>query len=128
MKSFVRSWKSSVQPRKQRKYIYNAPLNIRQKLVSAHLSKELRQKHGLRSMALRTGDEVKISRGQYKGKTAKVERIDLKKLKAYLAGIEMIKKDGSKVLCPISPSNLIIKSLNIDDKKRKKILGRVGKK
>ncbi len=128
MKSFVKSWKSSVQPRKQHKYSYNAPLNIRQKFVGVHLSKELREKHGLRSMALRKGDEVKISRGQYKGKTAKVERVDLKKSKAYLAGIDMIKKDGSKTLYPISPSNLIIRSLNLEDKKRKKILDRVGKK
>ena len=31
----------SKQPRKQRKFLYNAPLHVRRKIMSAHLSKEL---------------------------------------------------------------------------------------
>lgn len=38
------------QPRKQRKFLYNAPLHLRGgKIMSAPLSKELREKYGVRT-------------------------------------------------------------------------------
>ena len=61
-------WKSSKQPRKQRKYAANAPLHLRKKFVSANLSKDLRKKQGKRNIPLRKGDIVKIMRGKFKGK------------------------------------------------------------
>ncbi len=63
-------------------------------------------------------------RGQFKKHTGNVERIDLKKTKVYLSGIEITKKDGSKTTYPINPSNLIITELNLDDKMRQKIIDR----
>jgi len=120
MKSkFSNTWKRSTQPRKQRKYRYNAPLHIRQKLIGVHLSKELRQKHKRRTAGLRKGDKVKVLRGQFKGKTGKVERIDLKKLKVYIMGIESVKKEGTKEYIPIEPSNLLVTEFNLEDKKRR---------
>ncbi len=77
-RSFSVHWIGSKQPRKQRKYRANAPIHLRHKLVSANLSKELRAKHGRRSFPLRTGDSVKIMRGEFKGKTGKIESINLK--------------------------------------------------
>ena len=54
MKSqFSKSWKSSKQPRKQRKYIAKAPLHIKRKLMGVNLSKELRKKHGKRNIVVR---------------------------------------------------------------------------
>ena len=44
MKEFSKSWVSSKKPGKQRKYRINAPLNIKRKFLSVHLSKELREK------------------------------------------------------------------------------------
>ena len=119
MAEFSKSWKRSKQPRKQRKYVYNAPLHMKQKLMGAHLSPELRKKHGTRSAPLRKGDTVKILRGKFKARTGKVDRIDLKKTKAYIHGIDVQKKDGSKSPYPIHPSNLMITALELDDKKRK---------
>jgi large subunit ribosomal protein L24 len=116
---FSQSWKSSTQPRKQRKFRHNAPPHIRQKFVHAHLSKELRKKHNRRSARLRTGDKVKVMRGQYKGKTGKIERIDTGREKVYITGIEVVKKEGSKSLYPLRPSNLLIEELNLEDKKRR---------
>ena len=52
-KAFVTSWKASKQPRKQRKYRYNAPIQTLGKMLSSHLSKELRTKIGKRSMPIR---------------------------------------------------------------------------
>jgi large subunit ribosomal protein L24 len=59
---FSKSWKSSKQPRKQRKYLYNMDLHNVKKLMSAHLSKELMKKYGKRNIPIRKGDKVKIMR------------------------------------------------------------------
>ena len=117
---FSKSWKSSKSQRKQRKFIANAPLHIKSKFLSSHLSKDLRQKHGKRSITLRKGDKVKILRGNFKGKTGKIDKLDLKNIKVYITGIEIIKKDGTKIPKPVHPSSLIVTELNLDDKKRLK--------
>ena len=88
--------------------------------MSAHLSKDLRKKYDKRSINLRKGDNVKIMRGQFKNKQGKVERVNLKKTLVYVNGIEVTKKDGTKALFPIHPSNLMITELNLDDKIRQK--------
>lgn len=121
---FSKSWIKSKQPRKQRKYRYNAPLHIKQKFVSAHFSKELRKKYNKRSATLRKGDNVKVMRGQFKNKTGKVDKISLAKTYVYVSGIETVKRDGTKSRHPIHPSNLMITELNMDDKERNKIFER----
>ena len=115
---FSSSWVRSKQPRKQRKYRYNAPLHLKQKFVGAHLSKELRKKYGKRSANLRKGDNVRIMRGQFKNKSGKIEKVDLKKTQIFVSGMDIVKKDGTKVRFPIHPSNLMITELNMDDKRR----------
>lgn len=117
-KKFSSSWKGSKQPRKQRKYLYNAPLHIRGSFLNAHLSKELAKKHGVKKARLRVGDKVKIMRGKFKGKENKVDVINLKESKVIITGIEISKKDGSKSRPAIHASNLLITELNLDDKKR----------
>ena len=117
---FSRAWIKSKQPRKQRKYRYNAPLNIKQKFFGAHFSKELHKKYGKRSASLRKGDAVKIMRGQFKNKTGKVDEVNIRETYAYVSGIEITKRDGTKSRFPIHPSNLMITELNMDDKKRNK--------
>ena len=56
-------------------------------------------------------------RGNFKGKIGKVERVDTKATKVYILGIEVAKKDGSKSLYPIHPSNLLIQELVLDKKR-----------
>lgn len=121
---FKKSWKSSKKVRNQRKYRTNAPLHLKRKMMSSHLSKELKEKYCKRSAQIKTGDKVKIMSGTFKGKTGAIEKVDTKKEKVYITGIEMIKKDGTKRLMPIAPSNLLITSLNIEDKKRIKSMER----
>jgi|SRR3989338_5218269 len=128
MKNFSMHWKESKNPRKQRKYMRNAPLHIRKKFMSCSLSKELRKKYGMRNIYLRKGDNVMATTGQFKKLTGKVNDVDMKNLRAYVDGAENIRKDGTKRFYPIHPSNLMIIELNIDDKKRKKILERKSKK
>jgi len=121
-KKFSKHWKASKQPRKQRKYRANAPLHIRHKLMSANLDKDLRKKYGRRSFPLRKGDSVKIMRGEFKGKTGKISVVDLKKLRVAVEGIQRTKKDGTKINVWFDPSNLQIKELNLEDKKRMKAI------
>ncbi len=123
-KKFSKSWKSSKQVRKQRKYRHNAPLHTKHKFVRAHLSKELKKKYGKRNLGLRKGDKVRIVRGNFKKHVGSVESIDLKQSKAYITGVEITKKDGTKTRQGIDASNLIITELNLDDKIRQKIVER----
>ncbi|MDP2750400.1 MAG: 50S ribosomal protein L24 [Nanoarchaeota archaeon] len=121
-KEFSNAWKSSTQPRKQRKFRHNAPKHIKQKFMSSHLSKELRKKYSRRSIVLRKSDKVLITTGQHKGKTGKIDRVDTKNEAVYITGIDFTKKEGSKVMFKFHPSNLVILELNLDDKKRLKKL------
>jgi len=123
-KDFSPAWIGSSQPRKQRKYLANAPLNIRHKLLSANLTKELRKKYGKRNFPLRKDDEVVVMRGEFKKKKGKVEKVDSKLTRIFIAGIFRSKKDGTKIPVHFQPSNLQITSLNLDDKKRKESLDR----
>ena len=125
---FSTKWVASKQPRKQKKYLANAPLHIRRKLVSANLSKELKKKHARKSFPVKKGDGVKVMRGEFKKKTGKVESVDLTKLKIAIAGISRIKKDGSKVSVYFHPSNLQITELDLSDKKRLKSINKEDKK
>ncbi|NOX71613.1 MAG: 50S ribosomal protein L24 [Candidatus Micrarchaeota archaeon] len=117
-KNWSGKWASSVQPRKQRKYAYNAPLHIKHKFVSVHLSPVLRERYGKRSVPVRNGDKVKVLRGEKKGFTGSVEKVSLEKIVVYIDGLKTKKVDGTEILKGIKPSNLMIIELNTDDKMR----------
>ena len=111
-------WKSSIKPRKQRAYVYRAPLHLKRKFMSAHLSKDLKGKHKITSIPVRTGDRVTVLRGQFRKKTGKIDSLNVKKSRIFISGIERVKKDGSKSAYPIHPSNVIITELDTSDKRR----------
>jgi large subunit ribosomal protein L24 len=118
MRKFSSHWISSKKPKKQRKYIAQAPNHIKRKLISSHLSKALRDIHKKRSLSLRKKDTVKVMRGSFKKRTGKVIDINTKNNKVYLEGIQKTKKDGSKISVAFDASNLQIIELNTEDKKR----------
>ncbi len=115
---------ASKQPRKQRKAYFNAPLHARQKLVTAPLSRELREKYGVRRLPVRKGDKVKIMRGDFSGHVGEVVRVDLKRVAIYVDGVTIKKADGTPVFRPIHPSNVMIVELKLDDEWRRKIIER----
>jgi len=117
---------ASPKPKVQRKAFYNAPLHLRHKLVSAHLSRELRDKLGIRSLPVVVGDRVMIMKGDHKGKTGKVVEVDLKGLWVKVEGITRKKADGTEVLVKFRPWNLLILDLNLKDKWRRRIIERRG--
>lgn len=118
---------NSKKPSKQRKAFYQAQLHKRHKLLSAHLSKELRNQFKKRSLYLRKGDEVKVMRGKFKGTTGKISKINLKRLKVYIDSVKRKKVSGEEVHIPINPSKILITNPNMDDQRRKEIIDR-GKK
>jgi large subunit ribosomal protein L24 len=108
----------SIQPRKQRKALYTAPLHIRRKIMSANLSKDLRAEIGKRSLPIRVGDKVQVVRGDFKGHEGKVESIDAKRYKVTVEGVTLSKPDGNAVLLPVHPSNLMIIEADLKDERR----------
>ncbi|NOZ81225.1 MAG: 50S ribosomal protein L24 [DPANN group archaeon] len=118
--TFSTKWKASTQRRKQRKYGYNAPHHLRQKCLGASLSKGLREKQGRKTLSVKAGDKVKVMRGQFKGRSGKVDHVNLKQQKVFVEKMELIKKDGNKVMIPIDPSNVQIIELSEDKRRNKK--------
>jgi large subunit ribosomal protein L24 len=116
--SFSPSWVSSKQPRKQRKYLHNAPHHIRHSFLSAHLSKELRKKHEMRSAPVRVGDEATIMRGSFAGKKGKITSVNRVKGTVILENITRQKRDGTKIGVPLKPSKLMLTSIHTEDKMR----------
>ncbi len=116
---FSTAWKGSSQPRKQRKYRVNAPLHIQGTFLSAPLIKDLRVKHGVRTIRVRVGDKVRVLRGQFKGREGKVERVSLKESTLIINKVEQTKRDGNtKVPYPVHASNVAIVELDLTDKRR----------
>lgn len=100
--------KISSKPRKKRKALYTAPLHERQKLVGAHLNKELRARFKKRTLPLRKGDRVRVLRGDFKKKEGKVMAVVLKRGIARIEGCVLRKQSGKEVLAALRPSNLLI--------------------
>ena len=114
----------TIQPRKQHKMLHEAPSHVRSKLFSASLSSTLKDTHKVNSIPVRTGDTVRLMRGDKKGVEGKVTRVDRSKYRLFVEGITREKVDGTAIQVPIHPSKVMITSLNLDDKWRKKAMGR----
>merc|ERR1711991_1008809 len=110
--------------RKCRKAHFSAPSSVRRKLMSAPLSKELRQKYNVRSMPIRKDDEVVVTRGHYKGtQVGKVITVYRKRFVIHIERIQRGKATGATVNVGIHPSKVEIVKLKLD-KDRKAILER----
>lgn len=125
---FSTNWKSSKQPRKQRKYLHNLPLHLKQKQMGSCLDKELRKKYGIRTLEVKKGDEVLILRGKFKKKTGKIIKVNRVKNKVSIEGLNVTKKDGNKVPVLFHPSKIKIIKLNDEDKKRLKRSNKIKEK
>jgi len=83
------------------------------------LSEELRDKYRRRSLRPREGDSVKIVRGEFKGVEGKVTKVLSKEGKLNVEGVSREKMKGGTAPIPINSSNVVLTSLNLEDKKRK---------
>ena len=112
----------TIQPRKQHKMLHEAPSHVRSKLFSAPLSSTLKDTHRVSSIPIRTGDTVRIMRGDKKGVEGKVTKVDRSKYRLFVEGITREKVDGTAIQVPIHPSKVMITNLNLDDKRRRESL------
>jgi large subunit ribosomal protein L24 len=104
--------------------LFQAPKHIRYKHFAAALSAELKKSHGINALPVRSGDTVKIMRGDHKGFEGKISRVDRQKYRVFVEGLTSEKVDGTAVFVPIHPSKVLITNLNLEDKWRKVILNR----
>lgn len=117
----------SIQPRKQRRTWFNAPLHTRRKQIASHLAETLILRYNRRALPVVKGDVVKIMRGAFRGHEDKIASVDLKLRKVTVEGVTLTKADGKKKAKPVDPSNLLITKLNLTDKLRRERLTRAAK-
>ncbi len=116
----------SSKPSKVRKReVYNAPLHVRSKRIVAPLSKELREKLGIKRIRVRKGDKVLIVRGSFKGHEGRVIGVNVKRERIYVEGAVLRKADGTEVPYPIHPSKVVVTELDLSDKRRKELIERL---
>ncbi|KAK6418204.1 60S ribosomal protein L26A [Oleoguttula sp. CCFEE 5521] len=131
--------------RKSRKAHFQAPSSVRRVIMSAPLSKELREKHNVRtplltqststpkltqpqvrSIPLRKDDEVIIKRGSNKGREGKIVACYRLKYVIHIERVTREKSNGQSVPIGIAPSKVEVTKLKID-KDRESILERIAK-
>ncbi|MEM0333559.1 MAG: 50S ribosomal protein L24 [Candidatus Aenigmatarchaeota archaeon] len=122
--NWSKSWKSSKQPKKQRKYLINAPIHIRRKIMCSILSKKIREMAKIKSVPIRVGDYVKILRGKFKNLEGFVVKVDTKRYRLFIDKAKYINKAGKEIYYPIHYSKVEILKLNLSDRKRIEILNR----
>ena len=122
---------TTIKARKQRKRLWNAPAHRRGKIMSSMVDSALREKNPdlPRSVPIRKGDEVRVVRGDFRGKTGKVALVDRRDLLVEVEDITQEKMDKKPGRRPIHPSNLVILRFDDTDARRRKRLarGREGK-
>lgn len=107
----------SSKARVQRKNQANAPSHVKGKMMSAHLSSDLREKYGVRSARVCKGDTVIVVRGNsdIKNVEGKVVAVYTKTSRVAIEGITINQADGTATERPIHASNLVITKLNTED-------------
>jgi len=112
----------SSQPRKMRALLHSGSICVRNKSLSATLSKDLKEKHSYDHVTLRKGDTVKIMRGDFKGIEGKVSKTFSKTGQINVEGVTREKLKGGTVQVKINASKVMVTSINMDDKLRRKAL------
>ena len=98
--------------------LFQATLQTRSKQMGSALSKDLQKKYGKKSARVVEGDSVTILRGEFKGVDGKISNISTQKSSVAIDGIKKEKTKGDKFDVYIHTSNLVITSLNSEDKWR----------
>lgn len=93
--------------------------------MAAPLSRDLRSKHGVRSIPVRKDDEVTVVRGTFKGREGRVTTVYRKKWVIHVDRVVREKVNGQTVPVGLDPSKCVITKLKLD-KDRKTLLERRG--
>ncbi len=98
--------------------IYRATYQTKSKQLGSALSKNLHKKYGKRSVRVIEGDSVTIVRGEFKGVDGKISKVSTQKSSVSIEGIKKEKTKGDKFDIYIHTSNLVVTSLNTENKWR----------
>ena len=98
---------SSKKPSKQRKALFNYKGHQRSKLNSTRLADFLQEEYGIKSLPLRVGDHVRITRGEFTDFEGEVLEIT-KNQRAKIKEATFERTDGTQFYPAIHISNLII--------------------
>ena len=120
----------SKKPRKQRRSHFKADYHLRNRKMTALLSHALREKYGIKRLPIHKDDKVIVFKNASKDEEikGKVIRVLPSKYAVHIDGHSKEKADGTIVSFPVHPSNIVITSLNLRDKKRREIIQRRSKK
>lgn len=113
--NWSREWNSSTNPTKQRKYRENAPMHVKDKLVSANLNETLREELGTRNLPVKIGDRAEVMRGDERGAEGIISNIDREEEKLYINNLDRQKTDGTVKEIALRPSNVQLQALNLED-------------
>ncbi|MHA2392440.1 MAG: 50S ribosomal protein L24 [Promethearchaeota archaeon] len=97
----------SKQPRKQRKALYNYQNHKRSKLFSTRVADFLRDEYGIKRLPVRVGDNVRITKGEFKDFEGEVIEVT-KDLRCKIKEAQFEKADGTQFHPGIHVSNLVI--------------------
>ena len=106
---------------------YRAMNQVTSKQICAPISKDLRKKYSRRSARIMLDDTIKVICGEYIGITGKVSKISTENNSIAIEGNKKEKLKGDKIDIYIHTTNVIITTLNTDDKWRLKILEKKSK-
>ncbi|AAK39831.1 60S ribosomal protein L26 (nucleomorph) [Guillardia theta] len=94
--------------RKNRKRCF---LNLKRKnsnIIKTNLSKEMQKYHKKKTLILKKNYEIKVKRGDFKGKTGKVIQIKPEQQKIFVDNIFRNKFEKTNIFVPLKPSNIQI--------------------
>lgn len=127
IKQFTNKLDVSSSRSKARKAYFTSSSIERRKLLSAPLSKELREQYNIKSLPIRKEDEVLVVRGSKKGSEGKISSVYRLKFSIQVDKVQKEKSNGSSVPINLHPSKVVITKLHLD-KDRKALIERKGGK
>jgi large subunit ribosomal protein L24 len=96
-------------------------------MLSARLSDDLTSRHKVRRIPLRTGDTVRIMRGEFADLVGKVEKVEYSTGRIFVEGMTREKAAGISSKLPVHSSKVLITNLNLSDKWRSGLLSEKSK-
>ena len=96
-------------------------------MLSARLSDDLAKTHKTRHIPIRTGDSVRIMRGDFAGLEGKVERVEYSSGRIFVEGMTREKAAGISSKLPVHSSKVLLTNLNLSDKWRSGLLSEKAK-
>lgn len=84
-------------------------------------------KYHVRHVSLRTGDRVRIMRGEFAGLEGKVERVEYSSGRIFVEGMTREKAAGVSSKLPVHSSKVLVTELNLSDKWRSGLLNEKAK-